>query len=78
MNIKETPVLGAPAIDELWAMISKHPFYPRIELFSTEVEAVDAAKAEISDMHNTEEELHDDSYVSVARVMLKANINTVY
>lgn len=69
--------LAAADGSTLWAMLSNHPYYPSIEYFATEAEALVAAREEIKDMHR-EGAHHDDSTVSVARVTAHARIHTDY
>ena len=62
-------------IVEVFAMISKHPYHPTIELFDSESEATNAAKQEISHMED-ETGWIDDAYVAVAKILWKKNIRT--
>lgn len=68
----------APAVGSaVWAMISNHPYYPSIDFFATEEEARTAAANEIKDMHAPDGH-HNESSVSVARIVAHAQIKTHY
>lgn len=71
------PALAVPTGSAAWAMISNHPFYPSIYFFATEEEARTAATKEIEEMHEHDGH-HDESSVSVARIVSHAQIKTEY
>lgn len=75
MNNK--PKLETPPKDKPWAMVSNHPFYPSIEFFKTEAEAIKAANEEIEDMHS-ENGRHEECSVIVLKVEHFASIRTDY
>ena len=72
-----SPKLTAPQSGAEWAVVSNHPFYPRIYFFASESKAVAYAEQEISDMHDPTG-VYDESSVSVVRVASIAQITTVY
>lgn len=76
MNIL-IPQLKPPHQALVWAVVSNHPYYPNIEFFATEDEAIVHAKNEIKALHD-EEGPHDESSVSVLKVQSIASIKTCY
>lgn len=76
MNVK--PVLQNPESENAWVVVCKHPYYPEVDYFKTEAEAMEYAQVQIESHHSLDGRAADKSCVSVAKVSAHVGILTIY